>query len=211
MLHIPDFQCPPPHSDSKHTQPFPLDTRNKCSWQFYDDRFAIDSINDGTQWLAKHYLVWQICKCTRRYYQPMTGTGWCMKTSGRLQEKNFSDYMKFYTTFIKVNYMHKNAKSLHRDNMKYEDSTKWGTKTWGQCFALRQSFASRSVSGNTKHAAVWCVSFYIAPEVQTPLNITSGSESRPISIILISILMSRECTFQVVFQTDGIVCLILVH
>lgn len=139
MLHIPDFQCPPPHSDSKHTQPFPLDTRNKCSWQFYNDRFAIDSINDGTQWLAKHYLVWQICKCTRRYYQPMTGTGWCMKTSGRLQKKNFSDYMKFYTTFIKVNYMHKNAKSLHRDNTKYEDSTKWGTKTWGQCFALRLS------------------------------------------------------------------------
>lgn len=57
----------------------------------------------------------------------------------KITKKNFSDYMKFYTTFMKVNYMHNNAKSLHRDNMKYEDSTKWGTKTWGQCFALRLS------------------------------------------------------------------------
>lgn len=54
-----------------------------------------------------------------------------------------------------------------------------------------------------------CVSFYKAPQVQTPLAITSGSESRPIFIILI--LISREYTSQVVLQTDGRVFLILVR
>lgn len=73
--------------------PWTQETNVLDSFTMIDLRF--DSINDGTQWLAKHYLVWQICKCTRRYYQPMTATGWCMKTSGRLQKKNLAIIWNF--------------------------------------------------------------------------------------------------------------------